>query len=397
MIFPPLLVLATIFATASAGPVNKNYDIITTDASSSTDLEERGVYTYQQTCQKVQGLVKLLKSKNLTPFCRSYLNIPTKTAYTTKILSKTVTNTKNTVVYTTVTVVAQTNTQEFFETDTVTTLYRVVETSTISSTTVEVSTETPEPVVVTTTIYRTGGAKRDVQEREVEKRAVSTPACLKGYAPSSISQACKCLSIPTPTVTRTITRYTTKTVSKTLTGVSTNTALSTAETSITITVLETRYVATTTVTTSVTTSTSTTTLEAATSTATVYRPLPPYCVDIISGNKLHSSAAPGRNVGAGLADNRRYFAERNDYTWSQCCGYAADNILDFSILFLSDRGAAAGDMRYVCTPWINSDAVGSGVTAQCPLGVLADGVAKVSPGGATGFALAPCFGNPGAF
>ncbi|KAK6333731.1 hypothetical protein TWF730_003914 [Orbilia blumenaviensis] len=387
MKFSRFTLLAGLLAVTSASPILQYYNVEDNDVS--LPLEGRDLPV--EVCRKIQTLVNLLKIQKATPFCSSFLKIGTQTSLATQVLPTTVTSTQNAVAYTTVTIVDRTNTLSFQATETIATSPTVVETSTVTSTSVVVSTVTPAPSIVTTTVYELRPVKRDIEEREIG----AIPAFLRGFASSAISQACSCLAIPSPVITQTITQYATETAFTTLTATSTNTALSTTETSITNTVYATLYVPTTTVVTSVATSTSLTTIPQAVSTSTVYQSLPTECVNIVSGNKLYTQAAPGRNIEPSSdLSVRRFYPERNDYTLSQCCGHVYQNVKDVGVFFFSDRGSSAGKDRYVCAPWVYTSAVATGVSASCPSGVLADNVPSVSGGGPIGFGLGPCFGRP---
>ncbi|KAF3935188.1 hypothetical protein ABW20_dc0109705 [Dactylellina cionopaga] len=386
MKFSLFSLLSGLVAFASASPIVKYVS-----EEDGLDISPRDVSA--QTCKKVQLVVSILKLNKATPFCSSFLHIPTQTVEVTEVIPRTITQTESTVVYTTVTVVAQTNTATVPETQTIATLPTIVATSIIPSVSVFVSTVTPPPAApVTTTIYTTPAAKRQVEEREVGERAIKLPQYIAAFASSAISQACSCLSIGAPVTTKTVTQYATNTVLTTATAISTNTALSTAETTVTNTVYTTLYVPTTTVTTSVTVSTSVTTLAPVTSTVTVNRPLPTNCRDILSGQKLYSSASTARNLGPDSSVPDRFFATRDEFTWSQCCGYGY-SIPNSGVIFFSDRGAAAGASRYACRVWTNSDSVNTAVSPSCPLGVLPSGVTGVGGQGASGFMLGPCFGS----
>ncbi|EPS37199.1 hypothetical protein H072_9157 [Dactylellina haptotyla CBS 200.50] len=301
-------------------------------------------------CAKIQNLVNLFKVKNATPFCSSFLQIPTQTIYTTDVVPTTTTQTDNTVVFTTVTVVARTNTDTVSQTNTIATLPTIVQTSVVQSISTVYSTITPPRVTVTTTVWTTPAAKRDIK-----KRANPVPAYAAGFASSAISEVCSCLAIPTPSVTQTVTEYASNTIYTTLTAVSTDTSLSTAQTTVTITFYTTLYVPTTSFTTTVLVTTVPTTIAAPTSTVSVLLPLPTVCQNILSGNKLATSAGPARQIGP-TADTslQRFFPERSEFTLSQCCAYMY-TLTNVGVWFLSDRGSAAGALRYACQPWLNSE------------------------------------------
>ncbi|KAF3937489.1 hypothetical protein ABW19_dt0200244 [Dactylella cylindrospora] len=387
MRFFSFAVLSGIAASALASPIFQ----ITSEDGDISPLERRAPSA--QVCKNVQIIVSILKLYKATPFCSSFLQIPTQTAFSTEVIPTTTTQTENTVVYTTVTIVAATNTASFEETETIATLPTVVETSVVPSVSVIVSTVTPPPVSVTTTVYTTVAAKRDVEVHEVEERGIKIPSFVAAFASSAISQACSCLSIPTPSVTRTITEYASNTAVTILTASSTDTALSTTETSVTSTIFTTLYVPTTTFTTSVSVSTSITTIATPTVTVTVNKPLPSACTNILSGNKLYTQGAPGRNIEFDTSENRRYFPERTEFTLGQCCAFIYESVPNASVFFFSDRGASAGAARYYCFAYLNNTPLSTGISAQCPLGVIGDNVSSVSGKGTTGFGLGPCYGN----
>ncbi|KAK6534060.1 hypothetical protein TWF281_005399 [Arthrobotrys megalospora] len=392
MIFPTFAVLAGLVAVASASPVPVlqliNEDGATIDIS---PLQERA--PPEDSCYKLRSFVSHIKAQSdATSFCSSFLSIGTETAFATQVVSTTATNTATNVVYTTVTVVARTNTLTLTKTDTIATLPTIVATSRVSSISVIVRTVTPPPTTVaTTTIYTTPPVKREVQEREIE----NLPPWIRGFAIPAISTACGCLAIPSPVVTQTVTQYATETASVTETASSTDTALLTTETSVTSTIYTTLYVPTTTFTTSITVTTSTTTIASPSVTATVYRTLPTNCVNILSGNKLYTVGAPGRDIASGSSNPalQRYFAVRNEDTLSQCCGFIYENAMDASVFFFTDRGASAGDRRYTCYPFLNTGQVSTGISGICPKGVLPDNVPYVQNPGQTGFGLGPCWGK----
>ncbi|KAK6524334.1 hypothetical protein TWF281_011242 [Arthrobotrys megalospora] len=382
------LLFSSFAAIVSASPISQPL-IISEEQDEleyASPLEERDLPSV--VCSKIKGLVSLLKAQNATPFCSSWLQIPTQTIFTTNVIPTTTTQVDNTIVFTTVTIIAQTNTATLSETRTLATLPTVVQTSVVPSVSIFVSTVTPARVTETTTVWTT-----PVVKREVEERGVPLPPWIRGFATPAISSACSCLDIPKSSVTQTVTEYASNTVLTTSTIVSTDTALSTAQTSVTLTFYTTLYVPTTTFSTAVTVPTTVTTLATPTTTSTIFRPLPTACFNILSGNKLVTQAGPGRNIGPSPDQSvQRFFAVRTEFTLSQCCAHAYE-VPNCGVWFFSDRGAAAGAQRYACRPWTNTDQLGNNISPICPRGTVGDGQSNVSFQGQTGFGIGPCYGK----
>ncbi|KAL8992667.1 MAG: hypothetical protein Q9169_006927 [Polycauliona sp. 2 TL-2023] len=162
-------------------------------------------------CPQASLIVNALSraSISVTPFCSSFLSIPTKTATTT------ITSTPAVFTVSATNTLAETITDTITSTATVAT--DVILTTVTSSTTVSVNAakkrglptsaanvipnpEDPNKIeargVATTTSSRTTPV--------VTKPAVKVPPCLASFASGVISAGCACLNIPTPTQTVTV-------------------------------------------------------------------------------------------------------------------------------------------------------------------------------------------------
>lgn len=163
----------------------------------ASPIQERG--TFQ--CQLVTDIVNIMHAQNVaTPFCSSVLSIPTITTSVTKTVIPSCT--------TVTTSVQSTGTTTSISTSVVygtTTVYPVQAVS-VTSTCALGATVIPDPPPP-------GKAKRAfgpqpspcTTVKNYTPPPIGTPTCLTKFMGPSLTSACACLSIPTPTTTSVLT------------------------------------------------------------------------------------------------------------------------------------------------------------------------------------------------
>ncbi|KAK6529735.1 hypothetical protein TWF281_008897 [Arthrobotrys megalospora] len=239
-------------------------------------------------CNSISQFVSVLQRNEATSFCSSYLDAATQTFSAAEVVSKTITETANTAIYTT-------SYYRHRRNKTVATLPTVVSISVVPS--VSTPTQTLNAAPTTTTIYTTSISRYTrppCPTENLEKRAVRVPAYAGGFASPVISQGCSCLSIPAPCITETITKTTTNAATITLVGSCTSTIFSTTIVTVTDIRVATLFVLATSFSTSISTTRTTTTV---TPTVIISKPLPACCQYILTGNGLYEQAYLGANGG----------------------------------------------------------------------------------------------------
>ncbi|KAK4206303.1 hypothetical protein QBC37DRAFT_407236 [Rhypophila decipiens] len=265
----------------------------------AVELEARG----NNVCKSVKAIVTILKAHKATPFCSSFLGISTQT------VTETTSTTTTTSIETQVATSTTTSTTIWTTFSLSTTIYkqRGVSTTTIRSTTETVTatttiTESPTSPLTITGYYT---PSPDEPADEVYKRTAvaalvqrggNLPAYISPYPSNSISQACNCLSLSTPTTTTRIifTSTTTSTTLSSTTRTETQSAYVrdiSATTSYYTFLVPEVYTTYTTV-----TDTVTTTAGSYPSTTHVRRQIPSECINIGPGRKLYNSLTPGNEL-----------------------------------------------------------------------------------------------------
>ncbi|KAK6352126.1 hypothetical protein TWF730_008957 [Orbilia blumenaviensis] len=336
----------------------------------------------------ISRLASLLDSNSATAFCSQYLAIPTITVPATQTLESYTTVTATVDEYEATTQTVSTETLLFTVTTVVATVPTTVATSVQTSTSISTSTVTPDRVTITTTVWYTAG----VQKREVglEKRDIEVPGYIRGFASAVVSSACKCLDIPSPSVTATETVYNPNTINTQVTKTVTNIVHATLTVSSTSTVRQTSYVPVTSISTYVSTTITTITAATPTFTSTISSAFRPQCTAILSRPKLYTAIQPRRSWAYPFATTPIPNGGLNEYTFSQCCEfcYKATDCGQFYTY-----QASPGDWR--CQIIFSYDTVTTGVSAQCPKGrVEGEGVSgqAVWAPGNQARGIGPCYG-----
>ncbi|KAK6523385.1 hypothetical protein TWF281_001365 [Arthrobotrys megalospora] len=322
-----------------------------------------------------------------TSFCSEFLAIPTITVPATQTIETYTTLTQTIDKFETRTETIATNTLRFTVTTTVATVPTVVATSSITRTDTLTSTVTPARVTTTTTVWYT---RRPAKRDGIEKRALPTPTYLLGFSGPAISSACRCLDIPTPSVTATQTVYDPKTVETSVTKTVTNAVFATLTISTTTTISVTSYVPVTTTLTFSTNTLTTVTGTTPTSTVTISSAYRPQCTALLSRPKLYTAIQPKRSYSYPFATTLIPGGGNDEDTFSKCCElcYSSPNCAQFYTY-------NSGSQGYRCQIISSYTQVNSGITAQCPLGRLTNegvsGPAAWTPSNqARG--IGPCYG-----
>ncbi|KAF3924110.1 hypothetical protein ABW20_dc0101785 [Dactylellina cionopaga] len=167
-------------------------------------------------CTSVASITSILKSHSNSAFCSSILPITTKT-----VTSTTTSTVKSTVAITTVTATASSKAPPLTVVKTLsTTVTQITKTATAPAQT--------KTVTITVGLQaREFNAENDLLVYGRAAAAVSTPTYLTKYASKSLSLACSCLHLSTPTVTSFKTSKVTSKVTRTVKATKTITLVST--------------------------------------------------------------------------------------------------------------------------------------------------------------------------
>lgn len=155
----------------------------------ASPIEERGI-----NCNALNAVVSVMHAQNVaTPFCSSLLKIPTITA------TSVVTSTPP--IFTVTTSKSQKLCKEKKNRLTSCAFLGVSSTATVTtiSTSVVYAVTTVYPVVAISTTSTCALGATVVQKRNVWPTPIGTPTCLTQWTGASLTSACSCLSIPTPT------------------------------------------------------------------------------------------------------------------------------------------------------------------------------------------------------